>query len=228
MHKKLMVILIALLALSLLGGCPKKATPTGMQQTGPSTRPETGTMAKEPGLFGEIRDDHKKFTNMLTDLETVRDQKSATKKLNEFREAVVPHLRAEEAAFYPAVASTMGQEMIKTLTSEHQAASQMLKQLQGMTVTDPAFVKKVTALRLAIEKHVAREEGQIFLTAERVMATREWDQVKDQFDKMKKSTLDALKKGGAVGESRTTTGDTLTPETTERERGTAAPSTSGY
>ena len=230
MHKKLMVMMVALLALSLLAGCPKKTTPTGMNEgyrTGAETTPSTE--GNQPKLVGELRDDHAKVKNMLADLAKVTDQDDATGKLNDLREALVPHMRGEERTVYPALASAVGQDMIKTSMKEHQAASQMLTQLQAMQASDPQFQQKVLDLTKAIDMHIAREEGQKFPKGEQSVSTQQWDQLKDQFDQTKKATLDTLRQGGA----RTTTGGATMPDTTGRtttngRTGTATPSTPGY
>ncbi|MHB8994822.1 MAG: hemerythrin domain-containing protein [Armatimonadota bacterium] len=236
MHKKLLVILVALLALSLLAGCPRETTPTGMEENG--TRTYTGTATQEPDLLGQLRDEHEAVRDMLVDLETTRDQDDAAGKLRDLREGLIPHMRAEESVFYPAVATTAGQQMIRTATEEHRAAGQMLTQLQGMMVTDPAWAQRVVALRQAIETHVAREEGQIFPMAAQAMTTQQWDQLEEQFERSKDVTLDTMRQGGTMGTpARTTTGDMMTPDTTgrtttngmpRRDTGTATPTTPGY
>jgi hemerythrin superfamily protein len=202
-----MVILVALLALSLLAGCPKKTTPTGMEEnrrgTGYVATPSTEN--RQPKLVGELRDDHAKVKSMLADLEKVTDQKDAPKKLTDLRQALVPHMRAEERVVYPAMASVVGQDMIKTSISEHRAAGQMVTQLQAMQANDPKFAQKVADLTKAIDMHIAREEGQMFPQGEKVVNTQQWDQLKDQFDKTKDATLDALKRGGEGAETATTT-----------------------
>src|SRR5690606_4327898 len=75
------------------------------------------------------------------------------------------HMAAEEEYLYPAVAKSTGDKaLVEHAIAEHMGARQIMERLeQGKAARD----SDVSALRAAIEAHVAEEETELFAAARR-------------------------------------------------------------
>lgn len=209
MRKSLLIVVLVLLGLVILTGCPKKEAPTKTGQIPPGPKygqryeTPTATTTSEPGIFSDIRGDHKKISQILGDMEKTRDAREAQKQWTDLREVLVPHMKAEEMVFYPVVAQTPnGRATVDTLIEEHRQATQVFTQLKDMQPTDQNWATKVGGLRKAILTHVEREEGPIFQSLQRSMQPQQLDPLGDRFIQTKQTALDAMRKGGeAAGTS---------------------------
>jgi len=105
----------------------------------------------------------------LTKSEDGREQKSL---LNQIKQALVPHTKAEEEVVYTPI-SVLSEEKAKIDSAEgfteHALASATLMQLDKLTPNSPEFKASAKVLKELIDHHIEEEERNI------------WSQVKENF-----------------------------------------------
>lgn len=105
----------------------------------------------------------------LTKSETAREQKSL---VNQIKQALVPHTKAEEEVVYTPIAA-LSAEKAKIDGAEgfteHALASATLMQLDSLTPNTPEFKAAAKVLKELVDHHVQEEERNI------------WSQVKENF-----------------------------------------------
>jgi hemerythrin superfamily protein len=83
------------------------------------------------------------------------------------------HSGVEEVDVYPVIKREVGEAAAGSLTHEHQELKQILADIEGAEPGSADFDQKVAKARLAVQEHVAEEEGQVFpLLRQRVSAER--------------------------------------------------------
>lgn len=140
-------------------------------------------------IYEALKKDHVEVREMLTQLielgaETPAEMRNGL--INDIRDALVPHSRAEEAVFYN---SLRGIEKASGLVAhgyqEHVAAETLLRALQVQGKVDAGWIATAKKLKEALEHHIAEEEGAIFTAAKQVFTRDEARMMGEAFEKLK-------------------------------------------
>jgi hemerythrin-like domain-containing protein len=124
-------------------------------------------------ILATLKQEHRDVAEMLEKL--VESTSAAERKslLNSIKNALVPHLRAEEKVVYDAVGALRGKEPQTHREEgyiEHALGDKMLAQLGKMAnMTSPEFSAGAKVLKELVEHHVEEEEKNI------------WSDVEDNF-----------------------------------------------
>ena len=124
-------------------------------------------------ILDTLKQEHRDVAEMLEKL--VESTSAAERKslLNSIKNALVPHLRAEEKVVYDAVGALRGKEPQTHREEgyiEHALGDKLLTQLEKMSnMTSPEFSAGAKVLKELVEHHVDEEEKNI------------WSDVKDNF-----------------------------------------------
>lgn len=110
--------------------------------------------------------DHREVADMFAKLESgaIGDARNRKAVVDQVIIELSRHSVAEEEYLYPAVRKLVpgGDAMADREIQEHAEAEVLMKALDGMDPSDPAFTPKLTELMAAIRAHIAEEEGDLF------------------------------------------------------------------
>lgn len=139
-------------------------------------------------IYEALKKDHKKVGQLLDQLVASSENGNDKWKsiIDQIRDELIPHARAEESVFYNAIRET-GEysELIGHGFGEHAVAEAELRTLQAMKTIDVNWTKLAKKLRADILHHVAEEEGKIFAAAQKVLSDQEALAIGKAFEALK-------------------------------------------
>ncbi|HEU4411414.1 MAG TPA: hemerythrin domain-containing protein [Polyangiaceae bacterium] len=139
-------------------------------------------------IYDELKKDHRTVLSLLDRLiaepQAVGDPRGAI--VQELRDELIPHARAEEAILYNALRDA-GEAKGKVAHAyvEHVEAETLLRALQAADAADLTWVAAAKKLRESLAHHIAEEEGEVFAAARRVFSDEEAAQMGEAFRQMK-------------------------------------------
>ncbi len=138
-------------------------------------------------IYEALKKDHqhtKKLLSKLVSKGLSADQRTAL--INEIRDDIIPHSRAEETVFYnPLRELDIDTSKVMHGYKEHMEAETLLRALQvedKLNITWEATAKK---LKKNLEHHIKEEESKIFAVARRHYSDEEAEQIGLAFMQMK-------------------------------------------
>lgn len=142
-------------------------------------------------FFDMLHKDHEEVEDILNQIES---DSAARDRLERLNEEILPHMQAEEWAFYPklidlAESKKDAQEGIK----EHNETKSHLKNLMRMSTTSGDWMSTFTELKRGIEHHVKNEESKIFDHARNLLSEDQIESIMKDFQKEKKRAKENLK-----------------------------------
>jgi hemerythrin superfamily protein len=115
--------------------------------------------------------DHREVSDMFKQFEELGDRAKASKQklVEKICKSLIAHTQIEEEIFYPAVREDVkdADDMVDEALVEHQAAKDLIKQLQEMDPDEDLYDAKVKVLGEEIEHHVKEEEEEMFKQAKK-------------------------------------------------------------
>lgn len=139
-------------------------------------------------IYDALKKDHDKLKPLLAELIEVAkaDKSTRDRVIEQIRDELIPHARAEEAVFYNSLREIDDtRDLVVHGYTEHAEAEAMLRGLQAMEVVNADWTKLATKLKEAIEHHIRDEEGEIFSAAKQVLAVEEAQMMAQAFEQMK-------------------------------------------
>jgi hemerythrin-like domain-containing protein len=146
-------------------------------------------------IYEALKKDHDKLKVLLNDLVGAADASEETRNnlIQQIRDELIPHARAEEAVFYNPLKEIDGtQSIVMHGYAEHMEAETILRTLQAMNAVNVEWTALAKKLKDGIEHHIAEEENEIFAAAQQVLAVEEAELMADAFEKLKPE----IRKGG--------------------------------
>lgn len=111
-----------------------------------------------------LKADHRKVEGLFARYEEAKENES--RKLQIFQQIAMElkvHMKLEEEIFYPQSRDFVEEEdTVNEAVVEHQAAKDLISQLEGMQPSDEMYDAKVKVLQEQIEHHVEEEEEEYF------------------------------------------------------------------
>jgi len=148
-------------------------------------------------IYECLKQDHEELKDILGRLVQLED--SDVKRfelLEEVRDALIPHSRAEEAVFYNSIrALDADSGKIMHGYKEHIEAEGLLRALQVQEKVNLGWKATARKLKEAIEHHIQEEETQIFDLARKLLSDDDAEKIGVAFEKMKPE----IQKEGMVG-----------------------------
>jgi len=117
--------------------------------------------------------DHREVSDMFKQFEELSDRAKASKQklVQKICNALIAHTQIEEEIFYPAIREQKqikdADDMVDEAVVEHQAAKNLIQQLQEMDPDEDLYDAKVKVLGEEIEHHVKEEEEEMFKEAKK-------------------------------------------------------------
>lgn len=140
-------------------------------------------------IYEALKKDHDKLKGLLNELVMLGDQdnkQQATQLIEQIKDELVPHSRAEESVFYNSLrAIDSAKDVIMHSFTEHMEAETLLRTISAMDKIDADFKKSAEKLREAVTHHIQEEEGRIFTVARQLFTQDEARMMADAFEKLK-------------------------------------------
>lgn len=139
-------------------------------------------------FFKLLKKDHAEVMSLLDEMKELseRDFKKREKLFTQMKEELVPHLRAEEKAFYPVLRQNKEtKEDALEAMEEHHAAELILLELDKMSKQEEFWSAKLSVFSEMISHHIEEEEGKISQDAQKSVSEDTMQTVMDNFQKEK-------------------------------------------
>lgn len=146
-------------------------------------------------IYDALKKDHTEVKGLLERLvgSTDADKTGRDQLIDQIRDALIPHSRAEEAVFYNSLRSlNESKDLVMHSFSEHMEAEGLLRALQAEETLGTDWHQTAKKLQQALLHHISEEEGPVFSAAQRVLSDEEARQLGEAFEKMKPE----IKEGG--------------------------------
>jgi hemerythrin superfamily protein len=143
-----------------------------------------GTMASD--LMGEIHKDHQEVSQIFKKLEQAGDAAQRKTLLQQLKDELVPHMKAEEKTVYPSLRDD-AKEDVQHALEEHQEADEQMQLLLGTDPMDASFTEKVMQLKDMVEHHVQEEESKVFKDLKQFKSQDELGKLLQDFTSAKQS-----------------------------------------
>lgn len=139
-------------------------------------------------IYEALKKDHVEVKRLLSQLVKAADadDKTRAKLIEQVRDELVPHARAEEAVFYNSLRSIeIARDLVVHGYEEHMQAEALLRTLQTMEFVKADWTKVAEKLKEAVEHHIKEEEEKIFSAARQLFIQEEARAMAEAFEKMK-------------------------------------------
>jgi len=139
-------------------------------------------------IYDVLKNDHDELKVLLDRLvhSADADEKTRGRIIEQIRDQLVPHARAEEAVFYNSLRTIdEAKELVSEGYQEHMEAETLLRTLQAMEGVNADWTKTAQKLKDAVEHHIEEEEGEIFDAAKQLLAVEEAEMMAQAFEQMK-------------------------------------------
>ena len=125
---------------------------------------KTGRASAQPGdAVSDLMADHRKVEQLFADYEKAKEDNSRKQQIAmQICMELKVHTQIEEEIFYPAAREFAEEDMVNEAVVEHQAAKDLIAQIEGMSPSDEMYDAKVKVLQEQIEHHVEEEETELF------------------------------------------------------------------
>jgi hemerythrin-like domain-containing protein len=147
-------------------------------------------------FFMILTKDHEEVKGILGKLKETKE--SAPKKREELfqklRTELVPHMKAEESAFYqPLVAKKDAREDAMEGIEEHHVTELVLKELEKMPTGEDQWGAKMSVFKELVEHHIQDEETKVFKSAVKALGHEEIQNIMKQFEAEKQKIKKTFK-----------------------------------
>ncbi len=145
-------------------------------------------------LFELLESEHEQLEGILEQLEETSPTSPQRQELfMKLKQELKPHMKAEEAVFYPALMqhSSCRQDALEA-TEEHHAAELILNEMDSMSLQDEHWAAKLVVLTDLVQHHVEEEESTIFDDAREFLSEDQLDSIMKQFQQQKKQVASTI------------------------------------
>ncbi|MDB5445995.1 MAG: hemerythrin cation binding region [Phenylobacterium sp.] len=129
-----------------------------------STAKKTSSAAAAPkDAIALLKADHRAVEKLFSQFEKAKDEGQKQQTAQQICLELRVHTQIEEEIFYPTSREFLkDDEIVNEAIIEHQAAKDLIDQIEGMDPSDEMYDAKVTVLQEMIEHHVGEEEKEYF------------------------------------------------------------------
>lgn len=138
------------------------ATTQSSKKTAKTTAKKT-TARKSKDAVTFLESQHREVEGWFAQFEKTNSDAKKLDLFNKINLALKAHTQVEEEIFYPeARRSTGDEDLLDEAVVEHQAAKQLMAEIEAMKPGDELYDAKVKVLSEEIEHHVEEEEKELF------------------------------------------------------------------
>ncbi len=167
-------------------------------------------------IYEALKKDHEKVKSLLNRLLLLNEKSEHSEDLiQQIRDELIPHARAEEAIFYNSLRSIdSAKDLVMHGYGEHMEAEALLKRLQMSDAFNADWKETAIKLKNALEHHIREEEDRIFSVAKEILTEEEAEKLGDAFEQMKPD----IKEEGFLGTTLDLIGNLMPPRFTKAFR----------
>jgi hemerythrin superfamily protein len=123
----------------------------------------TSTATRQKDAIQLLKADHREVEKLFSQFEKASGDERKMQLARKICMELKIHTQIEEEIFYPTSREFLkDDEIVNEAVVEHQAAKDLIAQIEGMDAADEMFEAKVTVLQEQIEHHVEEEEKEYF------------------------------------------------------------------
>jgi hemerythrin superfamily protein len=124
---------------------------------------KTAASARAKDAVALLKADHREVEKLFGQFEKARSDDRKQQLADQICMELRVHTQIEEEIFYPTSRDFLkDDEIVNEAIVEHQAAKDLIEQIEGMDPSDQMFDAKVSVLKEQIEHHVEEEEKTYF------------------------------------------------------------------
>ena len=157
-------------------------------------------MATDATIYDALKKDHRALQELLDRLVrfSENDHDDWKSVVDQIRDEVIPHARAEEALFYNAIRELdSDNDVVGHSYVEHAMGEADLRALQAMKAIDVNWTKLAQKLRADLLHHIEEEESKVFAAAQALFTEEEAVMIGEAFERLKPE----VREEGLVGTS---------------------------
>lgn len=138
-------------------------------------------------IYQALKEDHEELLGLLDELCSLdKDDDYRFTLIEEIRDNLIPHSRAEESVFYNTLrALNADNKKVMHGYQEHLEAETLLRALQVMDKMNLDWIDTALKLRKALSHHIREEETEIFAIAQEVFSDEESEAMAEAFLELK-------------------------------------------
>ncbi|ESQ83340.1 hypothetical protein AEAC466_13910 [Asticcacaulis sp. AC466] len=140
-------------------------------------------------IYTYIIRDHRKVAGLMEELMAIRLPTVRQTLFDQIKAELILHNDSEERTFYAALEhATQTQDMNNRLESaehEHHEVKAILHVMSRLSISSEEWMEKFGELKFAIEHHVAKEEGEVFVRAKDIISPLDAHRLALQMDALK-------------------------------------------
>jgi len=139
-------------------------------------------------IYEALKKDHDTVRQLLNELVQLgeKDEDRRHSLVDQIRDELIPHARAEESVFYNSLrAIDSAKDIIMHSYQEHMEAETLLRTLQVKDKIDVDWKTTAQKLKKALEHHIHEEEGKIFTVARQLFTEEEARMMGEAFEQLK-------------------------------------------
>ncbi len=139
-------------------------------------------------IYDALRKDHKTIKALLNELIQLgaNDEDRRHDLVEQIRDELVPHSRAEESVFYNSIREVASaQDVAMHGFEEHMMAEGLLRTLQAADKIDAGWMATAKKLKQALDHHIEEEEGKMFNVAQHLFTEQEAKMMGEAFESLK-------------------------------------------
>lgn len=145
-------------------------------------------------FFQLLKEDHVEVKGILKQLTETTKTKKREELFQALRVELVPHMKAEESAFYPPLRDKKeAREDAMEGLEEHHVSEMVLKELEKMPKDDDQWQAKIKVFKELVEHHIKEEESAVFKSAKKALKKSEIEDIMKKFEKEKEKIKKSLK-----------------------------------
>jgi hemerythrin superfamily protein len=129
-------------------------------------------------IYDILRNDHRVVMSVIDAIEKTTDAGRRKDMFSYVRTELVMHSKAEEEVFYrPLRQLSQAAEILEQAEEEHHQIEHLLMELQTTSAEKDSWLESLRALRAVLQRHVAKEESELFAAAKSVYSTMEAEDI---------------------------------------------------
>ncbi len=138
-------------------------------------------------IYDILKADHENLKGLLNKLVALdKDTPKRHELIEDIRNGLIPHSRAEESVFYNSLRIIdVAKDIVMHGYKEHMEAETLLRVLQVRDSVDAEWIETARQLKKGIEHHIEEEEGKIFPVARKVLTETEASMMAEAFENLK-------------------------------------------
>jgi hemerythrin-like domain-containing protein len=146
-------------------------------------------------FFDLLKEEHGEVHDLLEELEqtSAGAVKTREKLFTKLKMEIVPHMKAEEKAFYPSLkeAKSAREDALESL-EEHHVAELVLKELDRLDKDDEVWGAKLSVFKEIVGHHIEEEESTLFDAAREALDASQMEKIMTAFDREKQKVKKKL------------------------------------